>query len=221
LLRSSTAPAGLVASYVRFAKLLLDPGQASPDLCELKLAGGAYALDELNLAAHTRVTEMKPARELLDGVSFALALQTLHEGMIARIAASAELWPTDACAATGDRQVRIGHDSRAPKWMLPEEKVDADPQTGGAPHLAWRKHRLVDAHSERKQHHGIAASTHELRFQSLQLPCGAHYDHLARDRRIVCRPASSTTPAVRRDRMSGRTFISGAHRTIGHTDHAG
>ncbi len=176
--------------------------------------------DELNLAAHTRAAEIELAGELLEGVSVALALQTVHEGMIVRIAASAELWPTDACAAARNRQVLIGHDSRALKRMLSLKQVDADPQSSGPSHLAWREHGLVNVRGEREQHHGIAASTHQLRFKAPQLACAAHYDHLARDRRIPCRPASSTTPAVRRDRMSGRTSISGAHRTIAHKDHA-
>jgi hypothetical protein len=221
LLRFSVAPACLVACDTRVAKLLFYLGQASPYLCQLTLAGGAYAFDELDLAAHTRAAEIKLAGELLEGVTVALALQTVDEGMVVRIAASTELWPTDACAAARHRQVLSGHDSGALKRMLPEEQVDADPQTGGPSQLGWRERRLISVDSERKQHHGIAASTYQLRFKALQLACAAHYDHLARDRRILCRPAIWTTPAVRRDRVSGRTFISGAHRTIAPSDRAG
>jgi len=118
LLRFSVAPAGLVACYVRVAKLLFYLGQAKPYLCQLTLAGGAYAFDELNLLAHTRAAEIELAGELLEGVSVALALQTVHNGMVVRIAANTELWPTDACAAARHRQVLIGHDSGALKRML-------------------------------------------------------------------------------------------------------
>jgi hypothetical protein len=178
-LPSLTARAGLVASYVRVAKPLFYLGQASPCLCQLVLASGANAFDQLDLAAHTRAAEIELAGELLEGVSVALALQTVHEGMIVRIAASAELWPTDACAAARNRQVLIGHDCRALKRMLPEEQVDADPQTGGPSQLAWWEHRLVNVHSERKQYHGIAAGTHELRFKALQLACAYPADRRA------------------------------------------
>jgi len=196
LLCSFAALARLVECDACVATLLFDLAQASPGFYQLPTAGGADVF-----------AEVKPAGERLKGVSVALVLQPVHERMIVRIAARAELRPTEACAAARNCQSPSSHNRRAMKRMLPQEQVDANPPTDDTPQLAWGERGLVGVHRERKQYHGIVTGPHQLRVKASQLPCAADYDHVTPERR---RPGQLTAAALllRRERMSGSTPIS-------------